>query len=165
MDPIITPIVIAVVAAGFLISAWPYISHFIQVSILPWLRSRLNAQFCEAITEFFIWIDHAVCALRRPLRDCLQVFKKRILGIRTTFTKVDQTTVRDQTTTTIVDDNGRMVERTSERVVPWEEIPQEIRSQMMRENATTAKQDTRAAILDKVRSVAAERGEVLELEA
>jgi hypothetical protein len=108
------------------------------------------------------WLDKQITPAAAMLRKGFALFQERILRMKRTYTKTSATTARSSTETIYKTDDGRFIRRTEEEEVAYEDLPAEIRGEMVRQNASAGTLDVRAAVIEKAEERARQDGIVLE---
>lgn len=142
---------------------WPYIRNYIAERLIPWVRGKFNDEIANNIAVLIDFIDKIVTVARRNLKAGFEFFKTRILRMQSKYTKTSPTTAIKETETYLHTSDGKILKRTETEEVAWEDLPSEIRSEMIRMAAKEGTIDEKAAILTKAKERAAEEGIELEM--
>jgi hypothetical protein len=160
MDPItITIVAVTLLTGGF----WPYIVDILSTKIIPWLRQHISNAVADIISDLVIFADKGITPVRRTLKSVWANFKETVLGIKVEVTKTSATTSTGITTTLVRNSQGKVMQTEVTEELSWDSLPEKIRSEMTRQNTTTAEIDLKKAFEEKIQQRAAENGITLEM--
>lgn len=159
MEPLTTVVAaVLIITGGMAILFWPWIVEFFTDRVIPWARQFCGTRIGDIMAEMLAWLNGKVNPLRARIRQLIATFKENFLGIKTTFTKVSSIETKAETVTLIQREDGQIVEKVLTRTVPWEYLPDEVCSEMIRQQKKAALIDDHAVILKE-----AEKREALVL--
>ncbi|MCY2924097.1 MAG: hypothetical protein NT031_01420, partial [Planctomycetota bacterium] len=162
-------IAIILISLGAAIAAWPYIVDLFTSRIIPWIEERLGETWASPLRALLAWVDGEISPVRALLRRGYTVLKERILGIKAEYVKTSSTTCQQRTTTHIRLDNGKVARQVEETEVNWDDLPKDIRREIMEQQAkkatsrVKAEVDVRQAVVSRVEQRAQEEGMTLEM--
>lgn len=133
---------------------WPYIREMFVEHIIPFVKVQLGETVGERVADLICWIDSPASVLRGKLKGAYRLFQQRVLGINTTYTKVASNRLNAKTETYLIDRNGRPVKQVIEKEVAWEDLPPQIRQQMIERGTKTAEMDVKDIVEHQVREAA-----------
>jgi len=154
MDPFTIFIIVVVLTTAY----WPEIVKYFSESVIPWARINLSEDVATAIADVIVYADDKVCSVRRFTKSMLETFKNTVLGSKTRIEKIDATTAKQINTDLIQTKDGRVMQRVHEDIIRYEDIPEEIRSEMLKQNKKAAELDLRKAVIKKVEARAEKDG-------
>lgn len=142
---------------------WPWIRDFITENVIPWLREVTGSkELVDMINDCLDWLDGKISITRKYVRKCWRAFEENVLAIKAEYTKTTATSGNRVEEVLIRTGDGTVVKKTIEEEIAWEDLPEEIRSQMLRENKKTASLNVKETILAKAKERAKEEGIQLE---
>ena len=136
---------------------WPQIIEFIQEVILPWVRTNCAPDTIAAIESLVVWLDNRITLFRNAVINAWRSFTQTLYGARTEFIKTSSVTATEKRTV-VFDRNGIMVMKTIEREIRYDELPPEIRSEMIRRSVNSAVINDKDVIRARVKEKAADDG-------
>jgi|GEM_PF-6778314 len=161
----IIPILI-VVAMGTIVAFWAQIVDLFSQRIIPWVRVNISPVVAEAIADVISFADEKIVPARKTLKASWKIFRETVLGTQTTYTRVGPDRIRAHTAVVTRNLNGQNAISEMEEIVDWSNLPESIRSEMIRQNNNAARFDVHKAVCEKVIKVAKEKDllEVLEMQ-
>ena len=78
-------------------------------------------------------------------------------------TKTSATTVSGKITTLVRDENGKLMQSVITEELNWDDLPPEIREELIRQNSNTAQMDLKESVEKQFHKKAREQGVVLEM--
>jgi hypothetical protein len=154
MDPFTLIIIIVIATTVY----WPEIVKYFSESVIPWARVNLSEGVASTIADVIVFADDKVCSVRRFTKSMLETFKNTVLGSKTRIEKIDATTAKQINTDLIKTHDNRFMQRVHEDIIRYEDIPEEIRSEMLKQNKKAAELDLRKAVIEKVEARAEKEG-------
>ena len=142
---------------------WNQIVDYLSKRIVPWVREKLGLRAAEIFTDLIVWLDKGACRSRQAVKAAWEFFKEKVLSMKTTYRKVTADTVQATTESVIMMPDGTCVRRREETTVEWSDLPEDVRREMMRQNAKQAEMDVRRAVEEQAKRRAQEQGMEMEL--
>lgn len=124
-------IAILLVGAAAVTYLWAYVVELFQRYLIPFARQLLGEKVAGLITDLIVFLDGKVCPTRQAVGRAWDAFRKHVLGCKTVYTKQGASQAEARTHTLVRTPDGRLMERTEVREVPWQDIPADIREQMI----------------------------------
>jgi hypothetical protein len=90
-------------------------------------------------------------------------FNETLLDVTTKYEKIDSSTARQTTTTKLKSDDGKVMVGVTEEVIGWEDIPKEIRSDMIKQNKKTAVYNSKDVVKKQLEKKLSEEGMAMTL--
>jgi hypothetical protein len=157
-DPITIAIIIAAVLAGTVV-LWHHIVNVFASYIIPFLRRHIGDTVADGVASMVAWVDRKVVLARNAVATLWRVFKERILGIKAVYRKTSATKASVETISTIRTGQREVKrERVTEEEVPLDELPDEVREQIIRNPLAPVEVDLKADVERRVISRASEEG-------
>jgi hypothetical protein len=156
-------IAIIIISSLLMVAVWPYIVDYLSVSVIPWIREHWGETYAYLLAEFVTWLDRGCSVARAKLRDAWQFFQSRVLRMKATYTKVSATSAKMKTETILATPGGKVVRKIEEQEVTWEDLPPEIRNEMIRQNSEEGVIDFRDAFAKRVKERASKEAVELEM--
>ena len=157
MDPLTIALMIALSSMAIVVM-WPHILHYLTTVFLPFVKANFSDATFRHLTELFVFLDGKFCPARELLLRGWKLFNYHVLGIKTTYEKTGASTARATTETLVRTEDSRVVKQTSVEEVAWNDIPADIRAQMIKEQRTNGVVDTKAAVHHQMHERCAEAG-------
>jgi hypothetical protein len=156
------PITIIIISAAVaVLSFWPYIVSFLSEQVIPWIRERVSEQVGDIIADLLTYADRGATGVRRSVKELWRRFRGVLVSSNMKVERIDASTAKAQTTTLIRDEAGQVWKTTTDERVSWSEIPDEIRTEFIRQNTRVGSLDVAAAVAAKVCERAESEGMVL----
>jgi len=152
MEPI--TILIIIVAMSTIIAFWAQIVDLFSQIIIPWVRESISAVAANAIADIISFADGKIVLTRKALQSSWKKFQETVLGIKTTYDRVGPNKIRAHTAIATRAVEGKYAIREMEEIVDWSNLPESIRSEMIRQNKDAARFDVHKAVCEKVMSEA-----------
>ena len=140
---------------------WPWIRQFMETNLIPTVRDLFNDEVAGWLADFTCWLDNGATAIRRFSKDAWSFLKHRVLRIRSRYTRISATSAEQESETWVHTDSGKVMRRVTTDTLRWEDLPENIRSEMIRQNKRECEMDVRDAILERAQKQAAEEGIVV----
>jgi hypothetical protein len=167
-DPITIWLLIG--AAGVLFGSlllWHHIVDFFAVHVIPFLRRSVSDTVADAVASVIAWLDGKAGLVRKAVISAWRVFKERVLGIKRVYRKTSATTVTVETVSILRTGPQEAKKQTVvEESVSLDEVPDEVREQLVRSPGSAVEADLGADIEKMVAKKAVKEGipaEELEL--
>jgi hypothetical protein len=164
MEPISTVLVI-LLTGGLLTAAWPWIIKYFSESIIPWIKKNLSEEIGSTIADILVYADMGVSSARRISKSMLKRFHTTLLGSTTRIEMKDANSATRVNTFTVQTETGAVRQFARTDKIKYEDIPANLRSEMLRQDKKTAEMDIKQAVLKKVEEKANEDGLLQELTA
>ncbi|MBE7463001.1 MAG: hypothetical protein HS116_05835 [Planctomycetes bacterium] len=154
MDPV--TIGILIITAALATAFWPWIVEFFTEHVIPWLKQYCGHQIGKLVADMVAWLNGKLNPIRALLRKMIDAFKTNVLGIQTTYKKVSSTECVAESVTLIRQEDGQIVRKVPKGiVVQWDELPDEVCSEMIKQQKKAAMVNVREMILAKAEERAA----------
>lgn len=144
--------------AGITVLSWTLIVHQFSVTIIPLLRRAFGDTVANGVAMLIGKLDDAMTMTRRGLRDAWRVFTEKCLGWKTTFKKSSSSTVTAHSEAYVHTQDGKVLRRTSEEELNWEDVPEEIRHAFTRQGGRDEVVDSKEVAMRTVSNAAAKHG-------
>jgi hypothetical protein len=164
MDPVTITLIIKI--AGTVIGVlvvWPWILDFFSTKIIPWVREAISGTIADLLADIVIFADKSIVPIRRTAKQLWGYLKQNILGIRMEVTKTSATTAVGKTTMFIRDADGKLKQTIVTEELAWDDLPDEMRSEINRQNTGCAEMDLKKPLEDKFQEQARTQGIALEM--
>lgn len=147
------------VSLGVLGYFWNMVLDFINESVRPWVKEKLGSDCESLLVTLTKWLDDGVCLVKRSLKSAWEFFKTHILRMRRsikvdaqgkTATSVQETIYRDQ--------DNQFIKRVEERKMAYDDLPPELRHEMIRQGRQQLEIDEREIVEHKAEERAEEQG-------
>lgn len=151
---------ITIIALGGLATAaflffWNSLRDYLNGSFRTWLTEKLGTSVGDGFAHFLIWVDNIAVAAKNILKKGYIFFRTRVLGMKRKFVKNansnDVTATREVYTDL---GGGKILKRTEEEIISYEDMPDSIRKEMIRQQTNMAEMDERETVLAKARDQA-----------
>ena len=152
MDPI-TILIIGTIMAT-IIAAWAQIVDIFSRIIIPWVRENISQSAATIIADIIAFADGKVVPLRKTLKAAWKKFRETILGVQTTYTRIGPNSISARTSMVTRNIDGKIAISEAEELKDWTELPESVRSEMIRQNKNVARFDVHEAVCKKVEVVA-----------
>jgi len=164
MDPI--TLLLIGIAMGTIVAFWAQIVDLFSQKIIPWVREHISPVIAEAIADVISFADGKIVPARIKLKASWKKFRETVLGTQTTYTRVGPDKIRAHTAVATRNLDGQLAISEMEEIVDWSNLPESIRSEMIRQNKNAARFDVHKAVCEKAIKVAKEKDllEVLEMQ-
>ena len=137
---------------------WPWIRQFLESKLIPTVRDLFNEKVAGWLADFTCWLDDRATGVRRFSKEAWAFLKHRVLRIRSRYTRITSSSAEQETETWLHADSGKVIRRVTTETLNWEDLPEKIRSEMIRQNKKKSEMDIREAILERAHRKAAEEG-------
>lgn len=154
MEPI-TMMVIVLVAAAVAVAAWPWLCDYFQCQLIPYLRDRFSADLANSVADLIVFLDGKATPTRALFAKGWRALTRSVLGLKTTYKKTSAAEAV-ATTEQYLHNDGRVVRVVHEEQLSWADIPSEIRSQMIKQQADAGTLDQLQVVEEQARKVAEE---------
>ena len=140
-----------IVIAATIVACWNWFRDTIlQRIVRPVLEKTFGEEKCRWFVDLIVWLDNKITLTRRVLKIAWDQFKTRILNCTSRYTKIGTGEVCKKTTEVVMlDANGSTLVRREKEEVSYYDLPNEVRSEMVRLNAKSATFDNKAAIEER----------------
>ncbi len=159
-DPITIALVIA--AAGVLFGSlllWHHIVDFFAAHVIPSLRRSVGDTVADTVATVIAWLDGKAVLTRKAVISAWRVFKERVLGIKASYIKTSPTTATVETVSTLrTGPQGATKLTVKEESVSLDDLPDEIREQLIRNPGSAVAADLGADVERMVANRAEEEG-------
>ncbi len=142
-------LVILITAAVFSF-LWSWVRDYFSEKIIPWVRDKYGVFWADQLGDLVLFLDNVTGYIRQKVRGAYRFIKERILGIKKTYFKQSAHSAVSITETILKTNDGKFLKRTEEEHLSWDELPEQIRSEMIRQQQKVALVDVRAAFLSEV---------------
>jgi hypothetical protein len=158
MEPISTIIILTALVG---LALWNQIREIFSESIIPWTKNHVSPEVANALSDVIVFVDQGASAIRRKAKDAWKEFNETILGSSVKIEKIDAKTAKQTTTTWVKTENGKVMKGVKEEVISYEDIPESIRSEMIRQNSKVGEMDIKEVVKEKFMKKAQEEGMVM----
>ncbi|MDR0609086.1 MAG: hypothetical protein LBG58_03165 [Planctomycetaceae bacterium] len=152
----ILPILIGLgISSVAFIYFWNNIREFLNGTFRNFIQERFGVEWGKRIGTFLSWLDDKVVAARQSAKQFAVWFKSRIM-IKTTYTKNNSNQAISKREIVAKLDNGKFIQRIEEQVISYDDLPNEIRREMIRQQTTEAQMNDKELIEKKIEKRAKE---------
>ena len=151
---------ITIVALGGLVSAaflffWNQLRDYLNGDFRTWLTEKMGQSVGDGFAHFLVWVDSGAVKAKNLIKGGYKFFRLRVLGMKRQFVKKANSNEVEATREIYTDiGNGKMLKRTEEEVISYEDLPDSVRHEMIRQQTNHAELDERELILAKARDTA-----------
>lgn len=164
MDPITIAILAGTIGGGaiLIVAFWPYIVHFFSMHLIPWVREVVSDSAADAIADVISFVDNKVTGVRSLTKSAYKAFRETLLGCKTVYEKTGPNIVQTETTALVRNAAGELAAETVKTILKWDDLPNNIREEMIRQNQTKGEINVKSEVENRVRQVA-EDNNMLEI--
>jgi hypothetical protein len=131
---------IAGVAAGLTVAFWQQIVTWANQTLAGWLSDLFGDELRDAFLLLLAAADRSMVLVQRALtRVQARLVRARILFRQLQQGREHQKVVRAE----MRRDDGQIIEMEAAEIVPWHELPDEVREKFIRRHATTVEMELR----------------------
>ncbi len=156
-------IIIIIGIAAALIYFWAYILAFLQGTLRSLIGKCFGSNAENIFGDFLVWLDQKITPLKRVLDAGVRFVKSQVLRMDSQYERIDASTYRKTETVYVNLGNGKCQRRIVEEEIGRDQLPDEIRAEMIRQNTTQSKLDEKAVTLEKIKERLTEEGYQEEL--
>lgn len=142
-------ILLVIAVSAVLLVYWAEIMDIFQKNIIPWCRGKISSSVVDSIADFISFCDNGVCWTKRQIKEAWQTFKENILGVKDEYEKISPTEATRKRTVYAKADNGDVYRQVTEDKIPYEDLPADVRKEMMRQNTPKASLDIKELVRQK----------------
>ena len=157
-DMIVTTI--TVVVLGGLVSAaflffWNQLRDYLNGDFRTWITEKMGQSVGERFAHFLVWVDSGAVSAKNLTKAGYKFFRTRVLGMKRKFVKQTNSDVVEATREIYTDiGGGKILKRIEEELISYEDMPDSVRREMIRQNTNQAELDERELVLAKARDAA-----------
>ncbi len=150
--PVVLSSLIIIVAT--IVACWNWFRDTIlQKIVRPILEKTFGTEKSQWFVDLIVWLDNKITLTRRVLKIAWDQFKTRVLNCTSRYTKMGTGEICKKTTETVMlDANGGTLIRREKEEVSYDDLPKEVRSEMVRLNAKSVSFDNKAAIEERFKN-------------
>jgi hypothetical protein len=145
---------------------WNLLLLFFVGQFCIWIAKHYSEKAAEQFGKFLNWLDHKILSISTVvIKKMIQMFKSFVLGMKATYEKKNADTV-ECTRETYTDIGNNQIKKTIEtRVIPWDDVPKDIRNKMTKQQTTQSVMDEKQFVLDLTKKRAEDENlpEIMEL--
>jgi hypothetical protein len=168
--PIITTTILtfALSALGILGTAffWKLLLIFLAGQFCLWIIKHYGEKAAEEFAKFLDWLNRKILSISATfIKKTVKMFKSFVLGMKATYEKKSTNTV-ECTREIYTDIGNNQIEKTVETtIIPWEDVPKEIRNKMTKQQVSQSVMDEKQFVLDltKKRTEEENMPEIMEM--
>jgi hypothetical protein len=119
------------------------------------MRKYKKEELADKVTELISFIDDFDSAIKqltktvlKKLKEAFSAFKEYVLEIKATYKRIRRGFIKEEVTILIQTETGRISE-VQERDIPWEDLPSDIRKQLIRHADKSAISDIKHQFEEK----------------
>ncbi|MDR2441374.1 MAG: hypothetical protein LBE12_18590 [Planctomycetaceae bacterium] len=156
MLPILPLIIVLGISSAAFIYFWNYIRDYLNGTFRDFIQKHFGMELGEQLGMFLTWIDDRVVSVRTGAKKFVNWFRSRVLKTDTTYKKISPNKATCNRESYVKCDDGRILHRTEEQEISYDELPQAIRHEMIRQKTTEAQMDNKQLIEKKIQERAEE---------
>src|SRR5262245_51119198 len=127
-------VLIAGVAAGLTVAFWQQIVTWANQTLARWLSELFGEEMRDAFLLLLAAADRSVVIVQRAMT----LVQARLVRARILFRQLQQGREHQKVVKAeLRRDDGQIIEMEAAEVVPWHELPDEVREKFIRRHATT----------------------------
>ncbi len=133
-------VLIAGVAAGLTVAFWQQIVTWANQTLAGWLSELFGDELRDAFLLLLAAADRSVVIVQRAMT----LVQARLIKARILFRQLQQGREHQKVIKAEMRrDNGQIIEMEAAEIVPWHELPDEVREKFIRRHATTVEMELR----------------------
>jgi hypothetical protein len=156
MLPILPLLFILGVSSTTFIYFWNHIRDYLNGHFRDFIQEHFGFKWGEHLGNFLAWLDDRMVSARNGAKKFIGFLKSRVFKINTTYKKINPNTAVSKHESYVIMDDGRILCQTEEQEISYDELPHEIRHEMIRQKTTEAQIDEKALIEKKIQECAKE---------
>ena len=113
---------------------------------------RTRESVGDGLAHLLIWLDNGAVTAKNLLKAGYKFFRFRVLGMKRKFIKKENSNDVTATREIFTDiGNGKILKKTEEEVIFYEDLPDEVRREMIRQQTNEAELDEKEFVLAKAK--------------
>jgi hypothetical protein len=153
------PIIAIVIAGGLATAAflffWNQLREYLNGAFRTWLTSILGETVGNGFASLIAFIDSGAVSARNLLKSGYNFFRTRILGAKRKFVKKANSNDVEATREIFTDlGGGKILKRTEEVIISYEDMPDSVRREMVRQQTNEAELNEKELVLAKAQDLA-----------
>jgi hypothetical protein len=133
-------VLIAGVAAGLTVAFWQQIVTWANQTLAGWLSELFGDELRDAFLLLLAAADRSVVLVQRAMT----LVQARLIRARILFRQLQQGREHQKVVKAEMRrDDGQIIEMEAAEIVPWHELPDEVREKFIRRHATTVEMELR----------------------
>ncbi len=133
-------VLIAGVAAGLTVAFWQQIVTWANQTLAGWLSELFGDELRDAFLLLLAAADRSVVIVQRAMT----LVQARLIKARILFRQLQQGREHQKVIKAEMRrDDGQIIEMEAAEIVPWHELPDEVREKFIRRHATTVEMELR----------------------
>jgi hypothetical protein len=152
---IITILVVGGLIAAAFLFFWNSLRDYLNGAFRSWLTEKMGQSVGDGLAHFLAWVDSAAVSAKKLLKEGYAFFKHRVLRMNRKFTKKANSNDVETTREIFTDlGGGKILKRTEEEVISYEDMPDSVRREMVRQQTNDAQLNEKELVIAKARDSA-----------
>jgi len=148
----LTLIALKIIGGALVIGwVWGYIREFFSTFLIPLIRKYVSDTLANGVGTLISWIDAPASAIRKVAKETFASFKSHVLGIKASYRRETAHSAKETITTYIRTDTNSVKETTRERTIPMDDLPPDVRAEMIKHAGQPVTGDIKADFEEKVK--------------
>jgi len=152
---IITILVIGGLVTAAFLFFWNQLREYLNGAFRTWLTDKLGQSVGDGFAHFLAFVDSGAVNAKNLLKQGYKFFQTRVLGCKRKFVKKANSNDVETTREIYTDlGGGKILKRTEEVTISYEDMPDSVRREMTRQQTNEAALDEKALTLAKAQDIA-----------
>ncbi|MDR2441379.1 MAG: hypothetical protein LBE12_18615 [Planctomycetaceae bacterium] len=165
---IITLTTLVLSALGILGTAffWKLLLVFLAGQFCFWIAKYYGEKIAGEFGKFLDWLNRKILSISTAvIKKTVKMFKSFVLEMKATYEKKSTDTVECTRETYMNIGNDKVQKTIETTIIPWEDVPKEIRNKMVKQQTTQSVMDEKQFVLDFTKKRAEEENlpKIMEL--
>ncbi|MDR0703362.1 MAG: hypothetical protein LBF88_00065 [Planctomycetaceae bacterium] len=156
MFPILPLIIVLGVASASFTYFWHDIRDYLNGTFRDFIQKHFGMEWGQYLGKCLAWLDDGMVSARKGAKKFVDWFRSRVITIDTTYKKIRPNKATCNRESYVKCDDGRILHRIEEKEISYDELPQAIRHEMIRQKTTEAQIDNKKLIEKKIQERAEE---------
>jgi len=151
--------IVAIIVVGGLITAaflyfWNSLRDYLNGTFRTWLTEKAGQEVGEGFAHLLIFIDSGAVYAKNLIKSGYKFFQTRILRMNRKFVKKANSNDVEATRETYTDiGGGKILKRIEEEIISYEDMPDEVRREMIRQQTNDAELNEKEIVMAKAQDV------------
>jgi ribosomal protein L20A (L18A) len=152
---IITILVIGGLVTAAFLFFWNQLREYLNGAFRTWLTEKLGETVGEGFAHFIVFVDSGAVSAKNILKAGYKFFRMRVLGAKRKFVKKANSNEVEATREIYTDlGGGKILKRTEEEIISYEDMPDCVRREMLRQQTNEAELNEKELVLAKAQDIA-----------